>query len=132
MHQKPGEKLIITWERKILRRIFGPKKEDGTWKIRTNKELTELYNDPDIVAEIRSRRITWLGHLIRIDQGQMVRKLFDGKPGGRRRPGRPRLRWLDDVEADLSTMGIKRWRLIAKYRTEWAGIAREAKALQGP
>jgi hypothetical protein len=39
---------------------------------------------------------------------------------------------LDDVEADLRTMGIKRWRLIAKDRTEWAGIVREAKALQGP
>jgi hypothetical protein len=62
----------------------------------------------------------------------MVKKLFDGKPGGRRRTGRPRLRWLDDVEADLRTMGIKRWRLIAEDRTEWAGIVREAKALQGP
>jgi hypothetical protein len=60
-------------------------------------------------------------------QGQMVKKLFDRKPGGRS-PGRPRLRLLDDVEADLQTMGIKRWRLIAKDRMEWA----EAKALQGP
>jgi hypothetical protein len=38
----------------------------------------------------------------------------------------------DDVEADLRTTGIRRWRLIAKDRTEWAGIVREAKALQGP
>jgi hypothetical protein len=60
----------------------------------------------------------------------MVKQLLDGKLGGR--TGRPRLRWLDDVEADMTTMGIKRWRLIAKYRTEWAGIIREAKALQGP
>jgi hypothetical protein len=65
--------MIITWERKILRRIFRPKKEDGTLKIRTNKELTELYNNPDIVAKIRSRRIAWLEHLIRMDQGQVVK-----------------------------------------------------------
>jgi hypothetical protein len=40
------EKIITTWGRKILRRIFGPKKEDGIWKVRTNKELTETYNNP--------------------------------------------------------------------------------------
>jgi hypothetical protein len=125
------EKIIITRERKILRRIIGPKKEDGTWKTRTNKELTDFHNNPNIVAEIRSRRIVWLGHLIRMDHGQMVKQLFDEKQGGRRRTGRPRLRWLDDVEAYLRTMGTKRWRFIAKDRTEWAGIVREARALQG-
>jgi hypothetical protein len=49
-----------------------------------------------------------MGHLIKMDQGQMVKKLFGGKPGGRRRTGRHRLRWLDVVDADLRTMGIKR------------------------
>jgi hypothetical protein len=91
---------------------FGPTKDNGSWKIRSNKELTELYNKPDIVAEIRSSRNAWLGHLIIMAQGRMVKKLFDG-----RRTGTPRLRWLDDVEADLRTMGITRWRLIAKERT---------------
>jgi hypothetical protein len=74
-------------------------------------------------------RIAWLGHLNRIDQGQMVKKLYDGKPGGR--TGRPRLRWLDNVEADLRTMGIKRRRLTA--RENGMGWHRwEAEALQGP
>jgi hypothetical protein len=81
-----------------------------------NKELREFYNNPDIVAEIRITRIAWLGHLIRMDQGQMVKQLPDGKLGGRRMTGRPRLRWLDDVEADLTTIGIKSWRLTAKDR----------------
>jgi hypothetical protein len=99
-------KMIISWERRILRRIFGPKKDDRIWKIRTNKELIELYNNPDIVAEVRSRKIAWLRHSIKTGQGQMVKKLFDGKSGGRR-TGRPRLRWLDDVEAGWRTMGVK-------------------------
>jgi hypothetical protein len=124
-------KMIITWQRRILRRIFGPNKEYGIWKIRTNKELIELYNNPDIVAEIRSRRNVWLGHLIIMDQRQIVKKLFDGKPGGRKRTDRPRLRWLEDTEAVLRTMGINRWRLIAKERMEWASIIREAKAQPG-
>jgi hypothetical protein len=48
----------------------------------------------------------------------MVKQQFDGNPGGRRRTSRHRLRWLDDVAADLRTMGIKRWRLIREDRTE--------------
>jgi predicted ATP-dependent endonuclease of OLD family len=51
------EKMIITWESKILRRIFWPKKEDGIWNIRTDKQLRELHNSTDIVAEIRSRKL---------------------------------------------------------------------------
>jgi hypothetical protein len=102
--------MIMSWERRILRRIFGSKKEDGIWKIRINKELIGLYTNPDIVAEIRSNRIAWLEHLIRMDQGQGLKKPFDGEPGGRRTAGTPRLRWLDDVEADLRTTGTKRWR----------------------
>jgi hypothetical protein len=69
--------------------------------MRTNEELKELYKKPDIVAEIRSRRIGWLGHMIRMENGHMVKKVFKEKPGGRRGQGRPRLRWIDDVEADL-------------------------------
>jgi hypothetical protein len=67
-----------------------------------------------------------------MDPGQMDKKVSDGKPGKRRRTQRPRLRWLDDIEEDLITMGVKLWRLIAKRRTEWACYVREAKGLQGP
>jgi hypothetical protein len=70
--------MIISWDRRNLRRIFGSKKKDGIWKTRTNKKLTELYNCPDIIAEIRSRRIAWLIHLIRMDQGQRVKNYLMG------------------------------------------------------
>jgi hypothetical protein len=66
-------------------------KENEVWLIRTNEELKELHNKPDIVAEIRSRRIGWLGHVIRMEDGQIVKKLFKEKLGGSRR-GRPKLR----------------------------------------
>jgi hypothetical protein len=55
------------------------------------------------------------------------------KPEGRRGVGRPRLRWLDDVEADIKVLGIKRWRIRAQDRKERSAILREAKAkLKGP
>jgi hypothetical protein len=102
------------------------------WLIGTDEELKELCKKPDIVAEIINKRIGWLGHVIRMEDRQMVKKLFKENPGGSRRQGRPRLRWIDDVEADLRAMGLRRWRLKAVDRTEWAGIVREAKALHGP
>jgi hypothetical protein len=83
------------------------------------------------VAEIRRRRIGWLWHLIRMEDGQMFKKLFKEKPGGRRQ-GRPRLRWTDDVGADLRAVSVRRWRLKAVDRIEWDGFVREAKPLHGP
>jgi hypothetical protein len=46
--------------------------------------------------------------------------------------GRPRLKWLDGVESDLRTMGVKRWRNISKDREEWCRNVRDVKALHGP
>ena len=85
--KKVDETMIATWESKVLRRIFGPK-----------KEIEQLYGNPNIIAEIKSKRISWLGHVIRMEESRIDKKLFNGKPGGRRKTGRPRLRWLDDVK----------------------------------
>ena len=51
---------------------------------------------------------------------------------GRRRMGRPKLRWLEDVEKDLRGLKFKRWRQMAMDGEEWASVIKEAKALRGP
>jgi hypothetical protein len=61
-----------------------------------------------------------------MDGGRMVKRVFLGNPGGRRKPGRPRLRWLDCVEDDLKTLGVRRWRKRAEDREEWAINLKEA------
>jgi len=62
-----------------------------------------------------------------------VKKVFEGKLEGRRGIGRPRLRWINDLEENLRQLGVKRWRMKALDREEWASIVREAKArLKGP
>ena len=65
-------------------------------------------------TRLKSKRISWLGHVIRMEENRIEKKLFNGKPGGRRRIGRPRLRWLDDAEEDLRKMKVRRWRTKAK------------------
>jgi hypothetical protein len=55
-----------TWERKILRRIYGVVEEQGTWRIRTNLELRQLYKYLDIVADTKKKRLEWIGHVVRM------------------------------------------------------------------
>jgi hypothetical protein len=67
-----------------------------------------------------------------MDQRRFVKKIFDSKPEGRRKVGRPKLRWLDDMENDLRVMKVKSWRKRAQNREEWASVIKEAKVLRGP
>ncbi|KAJ4440160.1 hypothetical protein ANN_08298 [Periplaneta americana] len=130
---KKMEQQLMTWERKILRKIYGPKYENGHWRIRYNTELKTQYKSPDIVAEIKARRLEWLGHVIRMNDQRIPKKILNTKPEGRRNIGRQKLRWLDRVEEDLRTLGVRRWRQKALVGQEWTKILREAKArLQGP
>jgi hypothetical protein len=61
-----------------------------------------------------------------MDDERMVKRVFLGNPGERRKPGRPRLRWLNCVEDNLKTLGVRRWRKRAEGREEWAIILKEA------
>ena len=89
-----------------------------------------MYSNPNIIAKIKNRSILWLGDVVRMEDDTIVkRKHFNGKPRSRRRIGRPRLRWLDDVEDELWGMNVKRWRLKAMDREKWKIIIREAKIL---
>jgi hypothetical protein len=102
------------------------------WGIRRNEELKELYKAPDLVADIERKQLEWLGHVTRIDQRKIVKKMFESTSEGRRKVGRPRLRWLDDVENDLRVIKVRRWRKKAQNREELAPVIKKAKVLKGP
>jgi len=71
------------------------------WRIRTNQELRDLYKDLykdlDRVADIKKKRLEWIGRLVRMDQGRTVKKIFESEPEGSRRRGGARLRQLEGL-----------------------------------
>jgi hypothetical protein len=103
------EQYLRISERRISRKIFGPvQNEDGSWRIRMNYELNKLIENADIVRFIKSRRIAWLGHVMRMNNKRILKRILEWKPIGTRIRGRPRKRWIVDVEEDRQIMGIRR------------------------
>ena len=125
------ERALAVFERKILRKIYGPLKENELWRIRRNDELESIIKGENIVRFIKCQRIRWLVHIERMQDITIPKKKMYGKLYATRRRGRPKMRWLDDVSTDLRRMGIKEWRDRARDRETWWRIVKEAKAHPG-
>nr|XP_042906426.1 uncharacterized protein LOC122270970 [Parasteatoda tepidariorum] len=126
------QRPIETFERKILRTIFGAIPEGGCWRTRYNFELYGLYKHPQIMQIIRSNRLRWLGHIWRGSEDSPVKIATFKNPQGSRSRGRPPTRWLNDTENDLKVLKLKNWRGVAMDRGSWRRRAVEAaKACKG-
>jgi hypothetical protein len=123
------ELTILIRERKVLRRISGPVCERRCYGIRTNEEVYRIYKEMDLVTVIKTLRRKWLGHVNRMEDHREPKRVLQGIPGGGTRKGKPRKRWLDDMEDDLRKMEVKQ-RKKAMDRTEWRKICEAAKVLQ--
>jgi hypothetical protein len=86
---KKEEQAVIISERKIFRRICGPKYGKGEWKSRTNRELEELSKGENIVKWIKGQRIRWVSHLEGMEDDRVLKKIFTQELEGTRRRGRP-------------------------------------------
>jgi hypothetical protein len=86
------EHRLRVFENRVLRRIFGPKrnKVTGGWRKLLNEELRGLYSSPSIVRVIKARRMRWAGHVARMGEVRGAYNLFVWRPEGRRPLGRPR------------------------------------------
>jgi len=128
---KIEEQAVLIFERKIFRRKYGPKYENREWKSRTNRELEEMSKGQNIVKWIKGQRASWLGHLERMEEDRMPKKIFTLELEGTRRRGRPRKRWKEEVERYLQVLGVRRWRELVADRKKWKDIVRQAKAHSG-
>ena len=85
----------------------------------------------NVVKWIKGQRIRWLGHLERMEEDRMPKKIFIQELEGTRRRGRPRKGWGEEVERDLQVLGVRGWRELVTDRNKWRGIVRQAKARNG-
>jgi hypothetical protein len=98
------------FERKLLRKIFGSTKEaNGIWRIKTNRKLVELIKHWNIINYVKSQRLSWFGHMNRMPETSIVRKIYKWKPFTSRPVGRPKSQWEDDVSNDMRRMKLIKW-----------------------
>jgi hypothetical protein len=117
---------VRVFENRVLRRIFGPKRDEATgeWRKLHNEELHNLYSSPDIIRQVKSRRLRWAGHVARMGEERKVYKVLVGKPEEKRPLGRPKRRWEDGIRIDLGDIGLGGvdWIRLAQDRDRWRAV----------
>jgi hypothetical protein len=125
------EAYFNCFERRVLRSICGPINEQGRWRIRTNRELTEIFGEETILGAIKSARLRWAGHVARMDESRMPKKALERVFDNNRARGRPRKRWLDGVEEDTKKLGVREWSSLSQDRVRWRTVVESAKTRLG-
>jgi hypothetical protein len=102
-----AECRLRVFENRVLRRIFGPKREEvtGEWRRLHNQELYALYSSPNMIRVMKSRRLRWAGHVAHMGERRGAYRVLVGKPEGRRPLVRPRRRWEENIKMDLREVG---------------------------
>jgi hypothetical protein len=114
------EHRLREFETRVLRRIYGPKRDEvtGEWRKLHNEERRDLYSSPSIIRMMKSRSMRWAGHVARIGEKRKAYRLLVGKPEGKRPLGRPRRRWVNNIRMDLGEVG---WGVV-----DWIGLAQDS------
>jgi len=124
------------FENRVLRRKFGPKRDEvtGEWRKLHNEELNDLCSSPNTVRVIKSRRMTWAGHVARMGESRGVYRDLVGKPKGNRPLGRPRRRWENNIKMDLQEVGCggMDWIDLAQDRGRWRALVNVVMNLRVP
>jgi hypothetical protein len=112
------ERRLSVFENKVLRRIFGPMREEvtGDWRRLHNEELNDLYSSLNIVRVIKSR-MRWAGNVACMGEERGVYRVLVGKPERRRPLWRPRRRWVDNIRMDLQEVRCG--------HGDWIGLAQD-------
>jgi hypothetical protein len=124
------------FENRVLRRTFGPKRDEvtGEWRKLHNEEIHDLYSSPSIIRVVKSRRMRWAGHVPGMGGKRNAYRLLVGKPEGKRPLGRPRGRWVDNIRMDIVEVerGDVDWIGLAQDRDRWRVLMNSVLNLRVP
>ncbi|KAJ4425726.1 hypothetical protein ANN_27922 [Periplaneta americana] len=130
------EHRLRMFENKVLRKIFGAKRDEvtGEWRKLHNTELHALYSSPDIIRNLKSRHLRWAGHVARKGESRNAYRVLVGRPEVKRPLGRPRRRWEDNIKMDLREVEYDDRDCInlAQDRDRWRAYVRAAMNIRVP
>jgi hypothetical protein len=128
--------MLRAFENKVLRRIFGPTRNEvtGKWRKLHNEELNELYSSPNIVRVIKSRKMRWARHVARMGERIGVYRVLVGKPEGKRPIGRIRRRCEDNIKINLQKVecGGINWIDLVQDKDRWRELVNAVMNLRIP
>jgi hypothetical protein len=114
------------FENRVLRRVFGPKRDavTGGWRKLHSEEPSDLYILPNLVRMVKPRRMRWVGHVGRMGERRGVHRVLVGKPEGKKPLGRPRRRWDLNIKIYLQEVGggCGDWMELAQDREWWRAL----------
>ena len=115
--------MLRVFENRVLRRIFGPKREEetGEWRQLHNEELNDLYSTPNTIRMIKSTRMKWIEHVARKGENRVVYRVLVGKPGGKRPLGKCSRRLEFNIKMDFQEVGWVKWSGLIWLKIETVG-----------
>jgi len=130
------ERRLRVFENRVLRRIFGPKRDEVTreWRKLHKEELHDLYPSTNIFRVRKWRRIRWAGHLARTRERRGAYRVLVGKPERKRPLGSPRGRWEENSKVDLQEVPCRamKWIHLAQGRDRWRALVNAVMNLRVP
>jgi len=96
-------------------------------RIKTNKELEELINHLSIINYVKAKRLIWFGHINRMPETRIVRKIYKWKPSTSRPVGGPKFRWEDGVRDDLRKVELIKWVEQVQDRLKWKDVVEKPR-----
>jgi len=120
---------LKTFERNIVRKIFGSTRTDDYWRIKTKREMNDIFKGQNIIGLIKKQRLNWLGHVERMTEDNIVQKIKRWKPMSKRQSGRHKTRWEAGVLEDIKSIKISNWKKVVQDRNSWKKAVEQARTL---